>query len=358
VTTLFETAIRVEELSKQYRLGARQASYNTLRDTVAALLRWALRTTSPRFAPSAGGRFWALKDVSFDRGNPLVSVVIPAYNRAATITAALESVQEQTYRHWEAITVDDGSRDETAAIVVAMAARDSRIRLVREGRNRGAQAARNSGIRAARGEWICFLDSDDQFLPESIERLLRVAAQENVSVVHAECYVRDKEDEIRRYFVPPTRGDCYRELLRREGPMFTGLLVRREALERIALLDDEILAFQEWDTAIRLSKHFAFGFEPEPTFVYDCRTPVTISNDPLRVARGYEQVLRKHFLSILGRVGPRVVAFHYRTAARCYENGKDSRAARRCLRAAMFWSLLDPRTIIAKVHVARARRSA
>src|SRR5215217_3652483 len=96
--------------------------------------------------------------------DPLISVVIPAYNRAATIEDCLRSVQAQTYQKWEVIVADDGSGDATVEIVKRLAREDARIRLVRHERNRGAQAARNSGIHAAKGSWIAFLDSDDQFL--------------------------------------------------------------------------------------------------------------------------------------------------------------------------------------------------
>lgn len=280
---------------------------------------------------------------------PLVSVVIPAYNRATMVGAALESVQAQTYPHWEAIVVDDGSRDGTADVVDGMARLDPRIRLLRQDQNRGAQAARNAGIRAGRGEWVCFLDSDDRYLPDSIERRLRIAWETRVSVVHSDCYVLKGDAALRPYRVPPVKGRSYRTLLVGEGPMYQGLLVARGALERIGCLDDEILAFQEWDTAIRLAKHYEFGFEPEPTFIYDCRGRETISKDFLRGARGYLQILRKHFIAMLRYGGPRVIASHYQTAAEWYTNGGDLVAARHCKRRAWSWSAIDPLWVVQKL---------
>src|SRR5262245_38190413 len=105
---------------------------------------------------------------------PLISVVIPVYNRARIIARALKSVQEQTHQNWEAIVVDDGSTDDTVEIVTDLAQLDNRIRVIRQDKNRGAQAARNVGIRAARGEWVAFLDSDDLYLPNSLEVRLAV----------------------------------------------------------------------------------------------------------------------------------------------------------------------------------------
>jgi len=281
---------------------------------------------------------------------PLVSVVIPAFNRARTVEQTLDSVQAKTYPRWEAIVVDDGSTDDTVERVERKAREDGRIRVMRHGRNGGAQAARNVGIRAAGGEWIAFLDSDDRFLPDSLERRLRIARAENVSVVHSECYIQEEDAEPRLYGIRPLRGRAYRQLLQREGPVFPGLLVRREALRRIGFLDEKIVSFQEWDTALRLARRHRFAFEPEPTFIWDCRGRETISKDLARGGRGVEQILRKHFKPMLLLVGPGLVAAHYRNAADWYRNGGDLESAERCERSARSWSAWGPRTALSNVR--------
>lgn len=275
---------------------------------------------------------------------PLISVVIPVYNRATTIGNCLRSIQAQTYESWEAIVVDDGSIDATHQVVAKLAREDARIRLIRHDRNRGAQAARNTGIRAAQGEWIAFLDSDDQFLPHSLEARLGLARKENVSVVHSECYVIEKDGIMKPYSVPPMAGQVYQRLLEEEGPLFQGLLVSKDSLKRIHYLDEKIVAFQEWDTAIRLANHYAFGFEAKPTFIYDCRNSDRISSNMLREGRGYEQVFHKHYLAILRYAGRRVLARHYRIAADWYQAGGDLEAVRRCRLMASLWSSEGLRT--------------
>src|SRR5438045_3173256 len=100
---------------------------------------------------------------------PLVSVIIPAYNRQKTLRRAVKSALEQTVRDIEVIVVDDGSNDETARIAQELGFSDSRMRVIQSTCNRGAQAARNIGARAAKGEWLNFFDSDDWMLPTSIE---------------------------------------------------------------------------------------------------------------------------------------------------------------------------------------------
>jgi len=98
---------------------------------------------------------------------PRISVIIPSYNRANTIGRAIQSALSQSYQDFEIIVIDDGSTDHTEEVIRSF--QDSRIRYIRHNRNRGGSAARNTGIHAARGEYIAFLDSDDEWLPQKLE---------------------------------------------------------------------------------------------------------------------------------------------------------------------------------------------
>ncbi|MFC6974687.1 glycosyltransferase family 2 protein [Halomicroarcula sp. GCM10025709] len=101
---------------------------------------------------------------------PRVSVVVPTYNRADTVGRAVESALAQTVTDIEVVVVDDGSTDDTAAVVTGID--DERVRYLAHERNRGRSAARNTGIEAARGEYVAFLDSDDRWLPGKLDRQL------------------------------------------------------------------------------------------------------------------------------------------------------------------------------------------
>ncbi len=266
----------------------------------------------------------------------LVSKVEPAFNRGFIIGRALESLLAQTYQDWEALIVNDGSTDDTSEVVKEYRTRDTRISLIEHDRQRGAQAARNTALRQARGKWIAFLDSDDQWLAHSLEARLRVAGKSRV--VHSECYVLDGEKTRRLFGVPPLRGQVYRDLLRRPGPVFPALLMPREALLQLGYLDESIAAYQEWDTAIRLARYFPFEFVIEPTFIYDCRHGNTISKNPLAEALGYEQIIDKHRWPILRYLGPKALAHHYQQAAFFYHKAEEEKRANRCsVRAAMCW---------------------
>lgn len=282
----------------------------------------------------------------------LISVVIPAYNRADKIEASIKSVQAQTYKDWEIVVSDDGSKDSTKEVVERLIKSDKRIRLVSRETNAGAQAARNAGIKAAQGEWIAFLDSDDQFLPESLELRMNIALKEHVDVVHSDAFIQHQGKPLEQYHVPAWKGNIYRKILVKEGPMFPALLIKKSALERIGYLDENIRSYQEWDTCIRLAKHYEFGFEPQPTFVYDYRTSNAISRDFIRAGIGYEQSLAKHWKDMLLYNGTGALAYHYDVAAQWYQKGNDLVNYKRCASRAGLFKVLSPIRILRKIkHV-------
>ena len=122
-----------------------------------------------------------------DMTSPYVTVLIPAYNAAATIQRAVDSVLAQTYHDFEIVIVDDGSRDATAEIIAAY---DSpAIRLLRLARNQGESGAMNEGIAVAKGELIAFLDADDEWLPTKLAKQVQ-ALQANPNAVMVTCACR------------------------------------------------------------------------------------------------------------------------------------------------------------------------
>ena len=121
-------------------------------------------------------------EFAIDR-TPQVSVVIPAYNCAAYVGQACDSVLSQTYTDWEIIVVDDGSKDDTRLVLDKYG--DRRVRYVYQ-ENQGVSLARNHGIQLARGEFVAFLDADDFFLPDKLASQIAVfAAQPNLGIVHS-----------------------------------------------------------------------------------------------------------------------------------------------------------------------------
>jgi len=144
---------------------------------------------------------------------PLVSVVMPVFNEPSTTIRSVHSVLNQTYQNFELIVVDDGSTADMSTLV-ALCASDQRIRYVRQD-NTGPAGARNHGLHLTRGDYICFIDADDTFLPEKIERQVAAMMQEGAIVSHTSYYVYFPAASQARGVVSSgrTTGNVYPEII-------------------------------------------------------------------------------------------------------------------------------------------------
>ncbi len=146
---------------------------------------------------------------------PQVSVIIPAYNRADTLAMAVQSVLAQTFHDFEFIIIDDGSADDLAGALTSFD--DPRLRLLTHERRRGAAAARNTGFAAARGDYVAFLDADDEWLPTQLAKQLAVMATAPPKV-HASTTAfflhrpRGPQPELRVTSFYPVRAGRHRRL--------------------------------------------------------------------------------------------------------------------------------------------------
>lgn len=116
--------------------------------------------------------------------NNLVSIIMPSYNTAEYIAASIESVIQQSYANWELIIVDDCSTDHSVEVIRGF--RDSRIILLQNETNSGAAVSRNYGLREAKGKWIAFLDSDDLWVPDKLEKQLRFMINHNYAFTYTD----------------------------------------------------------------------------------------------------------------------------------------------------------------------------
>ncbi|GAB3637401.1 hypothetical protein GCM10027422_29910 [Hymenobacter arcticus] len=125
----------------------------------------------------------------------LVSVIMPAYNAAAHLAATIESVQSQTYPHWELVIVDDGSTDDTRNIVQRYAAHDERIRYIYQSNARQGRA-RNNGLKHATGRYIAFLDADDLWLPHKLAVQVPFLEESGADLIFSDTYVFEHQHEL------------------------------------------------------------------------------------------------------------------------------------------------------------------
>jgi hypothetical protein len=203
--------------------------------------------------------------------------MMPAYNAADYIGLAIESALAQRLADWELIVVDDGSTDATAEIAARYP--DPRIRLLRQ-TNAGESAARNQAVEAMRGRYVAFLDADDLFHPDHLERTAAfLEAWPDADGVYTD---GDHCDEAGRLLRPlssrrrgPFEGDLFEPLARASdvfGPPLC-VMLRRDAIERRKLRwDPAIVIGPDWDFFIRFAEDADFGYIPERTCVYRVHT--------------------------------------------------------------------------------------
>lgn len=211
---------------------------------------------------------------------PFFSVVVPVYNRAGVLGAALKSVIGQTEQDFEIVVVDDGSSDDPRSVAEAIG--DPRIRVIRQA-NGGGGAARNTGIREARGQFIAFLDSDDSFLPHHLGAMRRLLEGTSGTAGYARIVV---DRGAGRALTKPPRGiapgeDMATYLLCDRGFVPTITTVVPAALAASVLYDTDLREAEDTDFAVRLAlAGCAFRMAEEPGAVW------TDHFDPLRQSAG------------------------------------------------------------------------
>lgn len=189
----------------------------------------------------------------------LVSIVIPTYNRAYILSRAIESVLNQTYRNIELIIIDDGSTDNTEEIVKNFS--DPRIKYIRHSENRGIPFSRNTGIKNSKGDFIAFLESDDEYLPKKIEKIMRIFRDSlaHIGMVASNYYIMDEKGKEKRIRKTDNKKRIF--------PHVSSWVIRSRVFEKVGLFDERILLSDEVDFFSRFRKRFSFHFIDEPLLV-------------------------------------------------------------------------------------------
>lgn len=196
--------------------------------------------------------------------NETVSVVIPTYNRAELINRAIESVLQQTYSDIEIIVVDDASEDETESAVKKI--KSEKLRYIRLKQNGGACKARNTGIRAAKGNYVAFLDSDDIWNPDKLEKQMTFLREKKAEVVA--CNGWYKKGEMERLIAKQQDKEVVDldDLLNANCITTGALLVKRDMLISVGCFDERLPRYQDWDLVLRIAKITNIYFLNEPLY--------------------------------------------------------------------------------------------
>ncbi len=205
--------------------------------------------------------------------SPLVTIIIPAYNAKSYIRRSLGSALEQTYEKVEIIVVDDGSTDETAEIVKSYG--DPRIKYIYQ-ENQGQGAARNNGIKRSSGDYITFLDADDRYLPEKVERqveFLQGHGEYHAVYCNALHYYSDDPDRLLKKNRKYPSGDIFPDLLLSSLINPNTIMFRREVLERFRFKEGIHGRYsEEWELYLKIARAgYMFGYIDDDLVVVEIR---------------------------------------------------------------------------------------
>lgn len=201
---------------------------------------------------------------------PRVSVVVPTRDRPRLLQRALRSVLNQTFRSFEILVIDDCSKTDPRVVIDSFG--DARIRLLRHNTPRGAAAARNSGINEAQGEYVAFLDDDDEWRPEMLRR--QVEALDTAPPMVAGSYtgrsvISDSTKQELQNQLPAAVANPGRELPKTNGIGMTScMMLRRVCLERVGGFDESLPSRQDRDLWIRVAAHYNLIPLREPLLIY------------------------------------------------------------------------------------------
>ena len=194
-----------------------------------------------------------------------ISVVIPTYNRKELLKRSIDSVINQTIKPSEIIIVDDGSNDGTEAMVKK---KYDSLKLIQQ-KNKGASAARNSGIRASSGEWICFLDSDDEWKNDKLEKqIAAVANNSDYKFFHSnEIWIKNGKRINQKKKHKKYGGDIFKKCLDMCRISPSSVLIDKSIFEEIGFFNENLVVCEDYELWLRICDQYKVFFIDEPLII-------------------------------------------------------------------------------------------
>ena len=291
-------------------------------------------------------------EIRMAAARPAVSIILPTYNRAHCIRRSIDSILSQTFTDFELIVIDDGSKDDTKQILESYD--DRRIVYVHNAENRGQTRRLNDGLRLARADLIAFQDSDDEWLPEKLEK--QVAAMRRlppqVGIVYTDKWRCEPEREPFHWRSPvnmPEDGIIFEKALDERvyniGPQ--SVLIRRKCFDTVGPFDERLTNFNDWDLFVRISRHFLFHHIQEPLVRYNVSPDAMTALGERKAIEAIEIIFDKYrpdlekLPEVLAKRAYWIGSFHMRAG--------DAAKGRSFIRRALRAQPLNPRYIVAAV---------
>jgi glycosyltransferase involved in cell wall biosynthesis len=233
-----------------------------------------------------------------DEHTPLVSAVIPTRNRPEMLVRAVKSVTSQTYPKIEIIIVDDGSEYDVEAMI-RKEIQSEFCRVIKNIRAPGAAGARNSGFYESRGEFIGFLDDDDEWMPKKIAKQIDAFRMSDnaVGIVITAYFVVQNGAKILRE--RDLNGKVFGTLCRQHlAGNTSNPLIRRKVFEQVGLFDEQMAAAQDTDLWLRIAKHYDFATVSEPLALIHWQASDRMTQNYRKRVQGMYRLLRKHWADL------------------------------------------------------------
>jgi glycosyltransferase involved in cell wall biosynthesis len=229
----------------------------------------------------------------------LVSIIIPAYNGEKFLPRSIGSVLAQTFTDWELIVVDDGSTDGTKKVVEEFIKKDHRIFYYYEENSGGPAKPKNTAWRYVRGEYVAYLDQDDEWLPEKLEKQVALFKEsgQDVGLVGCDVFLaRDNGKIFGKYTTQ--RSNVFPTLLERNYIYSnSSVMIRRDTIEKVGSRDECLKYAEDWDMWIRIAKNgYNFAFVSDPLLKYYFHNASTTSFlGDVGKAKDAEYIFKKHY---------------------------------------------------------------
>jgi len=225
--------------------------------------------------------------------SPLFSVIIPTYNRAGKCIRAVDSVLRQTCQDFDLWVIDDGSTDDTRAVLEPYASRIN----YRYQPNQGACVARNTGIQHSKGRYIAFLDSDDRWLPGKLAAMAEtIQAHPEVGIFYSSVTnVTEDGRVLWQVNARNVRGSTYLELLKADFMVLSSVVVKRDCLEDTGLFDPSVKMSEDWDLLIRLARRYPIFPLPQTLVIFEYSAPEKKTRDYQQWITEHDPVIQKAF---------------------------------------------------------------
>ena len=271
-----------------------------------------------------------------------ISIILPTFNRSNILKETIDNIQNQTFKNYELIIINDASTDDTLNVIKKFKKKDPRIIIINNPHNLGCAGSRKIGLQHCNNELIVFIDDDDWWDTEKLMKQYNAIMHNNSNMVISDYYIlKDKNKEYQSMHL--FAYNFKNEILKRPGPFFQCVMLKKELIELMDNpFDTKSIPSEDWNFFIKLSKlNPKINYINKPLFTWKIHN----NNQSLNLnkeAKALEYIVNKHYHYIKSEHSLAMIANHYRRIARIYEKNLDFKEVKRLYNQAFH---INPKSI-------------